>query len=665
MSKSISFLGDPAKGLVKEVRKNQLSMAGVVDDVISKGGTAVIEGPVGCGKSYAYLVPIILAGGRAVISTAKKSLQDQIVNKDIPAISKALGKDVKAAVAKGKATYVCPYTAEQRGLIDARYLTWARSSRYGDRAEYTGQAPRWAHLATAEQCVSKACPYFSKCGYIQIKKEIADAQIVVTNHNLLGQELKRIEPTYFGPKYNVLIVDEAHKLVEGLRSAFSHVASEHLMNDVVSDLKHSSMIVQGVPDMSKAWKNMFTTLLFSRGNDTVWTVRPPAFEDAHARDCFETISDVKRSIVSNMSALGLPNPSSASFWETFGPISANLSAAERSEAVLQALACGKLQRLELALSAVQGLPVKEMPLSATAEEKTAIGQYNKMIEENNVVYAKLDNNVLSVNATPVNMGPLIAERLKAISSLVITSATLAIGDSFNHLSEEMGVKPTHQLILPHTFDYHKQALLFIPKDIAPPGQATTQTQYLADLASYGEKLIVASKGNAFFLFTSTEDMNAVAATLTPRLEAIGIRCFVQGRDGQAGGILTQFLATDKSVLFGLKSFWEGVDVQGEKLRLVIIAKLPFPQEKDPVVAARKRKHGDQAFHRVNMTDMIIDLKQGAGRLIRSKEDRGVVALLDSRIWTKQYGQQVIRALPFTQRTSDTALTLSYLGRLAK
>lgn len=665
MSKSISFLGDPAKGLVKEVRKNQLSMAGVVDDVISKGGTAVIEGPVGCGKSYAYLVPIILAGGRAVISTAKKSLQDQIVNKDIPAISKALGKEVKAAVAKGKATYVCPYTAEQRGLIDARYLTWARSSKYGDRAEYPGQAPRWANLATAEQCVSKACPYFSKCGYIQIRKEVADAQIVVTNHNLLGQELKRVEPTYFGPKYNILIVDEAHKLVEGLRSAFSHVASEHLMNDVINDLKHSSMIVQGVPDMNKAWKNMFTTLLFSRGNDTVWTIRPPAFEDAHASDCFESIAEVKRSIVSNMSALGLPNPSSASFWETFGPISANLSSAERSEAILQALSCGKLQRLELALAAVQGLPVKEMPLSATAEEKTAIGQYNKMIEENNVVYAKMDNNVISVNATPVNMGPLIAERLKAISSLVITSATLAIGDSFGHLSEEMGVKPTHQLILPHTFDYHKQALLFIPKDIAPPGQAATQAQYLSDLATCGEKLIVASKGNAFFLFTSTDDMNAVAATLTPRLEGVGIRCFVQGRDGQASGILSQFLATDKSVLFGLKSFWEGVDVQGEKLRLVLIAKLPFPQEKDPVVAARKRKHGDQAFHRVNMTDMIIDLKQGAGRLIRSKEDRGVVALLDSRIWTKQYGQQVIRALPFTQRTSDTNLTITYLNRLAK
>lgn len=678
------FLLHGAHGLVKEVRPGQVEMARLVEKVISEKAIALVEGPVGIGKSFAYLVPAILSGKRVVISTAKKQLQHQLARKDLPFLAETIGKPVTVGLMKGKGNYACLVKAidlpeTTKGKKD--FIRWIGEQRYADLSELEGKKPHFWGDVTAEDCAGLACDKRGTCGYWKAKQEMKAAQVVIANHHVTAFDL-RFGPGKFLGKYNTLIIDEAHQAAAAFRGAFGKSISPFAVDRILRQIDRCGLSTGLENALKQVWKEMFDRVSHLDGEITA-----DPFEDAGERALsgLATIAKVAKEELSNEGGRNVGSD------DEEDPGRRSLS----SRGIQLDMLIRNLQRQQEALEQI------------------------KEPGENTVVYVTTsEKKYKTVHAAPITLGAYVGSKIHALDSAIITSATISIGGSFDDIKYQLGlnIKPPEQQVptgpvspaqaaammpyehkkiyemtLDSPFDYHRQARLYTPKHVplpvGPNADPTKRENYLHMLTQEIRQLLLASDGNAFVLFTSGQDLQTVYDRLMED-DLNGLTLITQGDDAE--GAFKQFMKTPRSAILGLKSFWEGVDVQGEKLRLVIITKLPFPLVSDPVIQARSRVVTKEAlgrglteqaangevFRRIQVPMMLTDLRQGAGRLIRSKTDKGVLAILDCRVWTgssartpnaiqgyEGYGAQAVKVIGFSQKTDKYELIETYLKNL--
>ncbi len=652
MATTEEYLSDSALGLVREVRQSQLQMALSVEEVVRDGGIYFAEGPVGVGKTYAYLVPGLLAGKRVVVSTPKKALQDQIVKKDLPTICEKLGIKPNFVVLKGKSNYACKLLAEPHHP-NSMYRDFLRFSKYGDKSDFDGTLPVWFNKAVADSCVGPKCQYASECGFIKLKKDLKDAKVVVINHSLLGADFYYGIGTMTGGPYEVLVIDEAHKLEEGVRSAFTLTITEKSAHEVIGFLHDSPFHFTYLLKLGSLWDSLFETVQNKHWKEP-HTREYPVFGQPEVDAVIRQLEKIRQEITD---IVGEESDGGALDPGTTIPL-------VRSR-----------QRISDIMRAVKTFQGQVVP------DETLL---NDAIMANTVLYGQGTGGHLSLFAAPISLASMLRENLKTIPAVVLTSATLAVDQRFDHLTRITGVEPSSSSILATSFDYAKQGVLYVPKHIEYTTRPKKGDQDHTDRYNNYIQLLIeecaflcnAAEGNAFILTTANDEMTRIYQGLQkacPNLRILMQTVRVPGLppigDGDPTSLLKQYMETDHSVLLGSKSFWEGVDVQGEKLRLVIIPKLPFPSVTDPVIDAKRKRYTERmiAFHQIDYVDMFTDLRQGVGRLIRSVNDRGVAAILDNRVWTKPYGGSVRRGLPFpvTATTWQREHIARYLPMVAK
>lgn len=682
------LLTDPAHGLVREARPPQLAMAASIEEVLRDGGAYFCEAPVATGKTYAYLLPALLAQGRrVVVATAKKGLQDQIVGKDFPTLKRVLKTPAATAIPlKGKGNYACRLSGMQILAKNpeggAAYMQFIRDNLYGDRAEYPGMPPRWWGSASAEDCAGKRCEHFDNCGYIRLKRDVSQSKLIVINHHVLGAEMYFGHGKLVGGPYDVLIIDEAHTLAAGIRSAFTHRVGEDSITALSDLLKRTSHTFPSIRRLLQPWNMMFEAVPNKHYQDAS-AKETPVFDAGLATtaiDGLRAVSVELSKIVKLYTEEAEPDEPSedsglndglAEFDEPMQGIEMDMAAqqAERDESKSREVAfltqaARRVDSLLRGLQTAQG--IVDPDLEVTDPEEQAMRR--ERILANTAVYATQDERGrFGINCAPVSVGGIAGKYFSSIKTIVVCSATLAVDGEFDHVTSMTGLAPAKTEILPTAFNYDAQGFVFVPRDLPAIGRThpdyVTVMQRRVDMAV---RLVELSDGGAFILTTANDELDAFTTALKERFPG---RTFAQGHrknpwDGDPNAALKLFRATPDSILIGSKSFWEGVDVPGGALRLVVMAKLPFPQYNDPIIKARERLAGASAFRDVQLVDMLIDLRQGVGRLIRSKDDRGCVAVLDSRIWDKSYGGAVRRALPWSNSaiTSDMAVCERYIPR---
>ncbi len=661
-----ALLSDSTLGLVRERRPSQLRMAAHVERVLAEGGAAFVEAGVATGKTFAYLLPALLAQGRRiVVATAKKQLQDQILGKDLPALATALGDRIHALLVddkgvpqliatplKGKGNYAC----RSLGLPashkdpDGLYDYFLTTSKYGDRADYPGYVPRWWGAATAEECVGKRCAQADECGFIRLKREATQSKIVVVNHHVLGAEMFFGLGKLVGGPYDVLIVDEAHKLADGIRAAFTNRVAEDSIESIVALLARTGSAFPMVKRLVAPW-----TAMFSNIPNRHW--REPALREIPAFGADQVVDDVLGALAASLGEIDKT-------LELFGDDDSQMESSVQRDLALMNQARRRLDSLERGVRIGQGRVVPK-----EGEDEMEFEQRREKLLANTAVYGSQDHQGnVQLFCAPIELGGIAKTYLSQIRSTVLCSATLAINGGFDHVSRMTGLTPLVTDVLPSPFDYDTQGFVYVPRDLPVVSRTADNYEQLGrERVERICKLVELSNGGAFVLTTANDELDAIATELKRRFPK---RTFVQGHrknqwDGDPQSVLVQYLGTPNAILVGSKSFWEGVDVVGGQLRLVIVAKLPFPQYGDPIVKARERV-AENAFRDVQMTDMLIDLRQGVGRLIRSKGDRGCVAILDSRVWTKSYGGAALAALPWSRDvvTSDLSVVEKYLPKYA-
>lgn len=664
-------------GLGKEVRPGQVLMGRLIEEAIQKKTVAFIEGPVGIGKSFGYAVPAILADKRVVISTAKKQLQHQLRD-ELPRLAEILGKPgYTVALLKGKSNYACRAKALDHIKKDGytAFALWLAMSEFGDITDYLGKPPAFWYETTAEDCIGSRCPQAHKCGYWKAKQQTKVARIVVANHYVVAYDLK------FGPKkllgdYDVLVIDEAHQADSAFRSAYS----VSLRNGYLRHLLRS-LDAAGITYPTKALEGTWQSA-FNRIRDLQGEVPRNPF-GTEGDDLKEHITDLEKVVAGELKELGIEH-----IIDDNGSLSDEDSPRRRSKITDDA----------------DGRMAHRLEAFATSLAKTRLTLRDlKEPGDNNVIFIppSQDHRYKQVTVAPISIGPMIGPKIRSLPTTVITSATIAVNDSFDDIKRRLGLEdpstpwegyvPPLEAVLETPFDYNRQALLYTPKDLPLPAQVNNPSRgsYLDSLASRISRLIKASDGNAFILFSSREDMREVHLRILE--DDLPNPIVIQGEDAEA--TFKEFKNTPRSALLGVKSFWEGINVEGSKLELVVITKLPFPNPSEPLIQAQTRQYIAQqvargmaaqdaekmVFNVFTIPAMLTDLRQGAGRLIRTQIDRGVLAILDSRIWTGStkrtprhdqknyvgYGAAAVKAIGYSQRTDDFNLVSRYLDMLRR
>ena len=617
-------------------RPFQLEMAQAVAQAIAGNSMLVAEAGTGTGKTVAYLVPALLSGGKVIISTGTKTLQDQLFDRDIPTVREALNVPVTIALLKGRANYVCHYHLE-RALDDGRLPSreevrhlgeiarFARTTTTGDKADCAGvpeNSGAWfLATSTRENCLGSQCPRYDGCFVMEARRKALEADVVVVNHHLFFADLALREEgvAELLPACNTVIFDEAHQLPETATLFFSESVSTTLLTGLARDARHEGAAAAKdytpLPEAAQALDKAARDLRLVFGQEGG---RFPARElDGNAG--FESGLDVVLVALDRLAG------------ELKGQ-------AERSEGLKRCW-----QR------------------ALTAAEQVEL--WRSGVDEARVKWVELFSHSLHLNSTPLSIAEIFGSRIEDHArAWVFTSATLSVNRDFGHYCGQMGLADARTASWDSPYDFAEQALLYIPARIPEPNTAA-HTEAVVDAAL---PLIEAAGGGAFMLFTSLRAMRLGYERLR---EAFGSRgldypLLLQG-EGSRSEMLVRFRDLGNAVLVGSQSFWEGVDVRGEALSLVVIDKLPFAPPDDPVLAARidrMNREGRSAFFEYQLPEAVITLKQGAGRLIRDESDRGVLMICDPRILTRSYGKRVLGSLPPMKLTRDGAEAAEFFTR---
>ena len=605
-----------------EERPSQRALSEAVERTLQQGGLLLAEAGTGTGKTLAYLLPAAELGRRVVISTGTKNLQEQLIDKDIPILARALGRDLDVAVMKGRGNYVCLLRLRSFGQAGSfrRFEEiplfravegWAPRTETGDRAEIADLpdgADFWREISAAsENCIGQACPDFDPCWVTRMRQRALEADLVVVNHHLLCADLAVKDGSYGQviPPYDTLVLDEAHLIEDVATQYFGVQVSSHrieeLGRDVERELKAASLDAREVRAEVEAIRNRSERFFRLLGHGHGRTLRPD--------------------------------------WMTS-------RVAEEAGALLS-----RLEGLRTALLAVTDRPEALTGLAGRAQTLKAELAFVLLAEDDSHVYfVEARGRGVFLKATPIDVSERLQEQLfGAVRAAVLTSATLAVDGRFDYLKSRLGIAEADELVLPSPFAFDEQAVLYVPRRMPEPRSPA----FVERAAEEVRHLLELNRGRAFVLFTSHANMNAVAELLAGRLD---YPILIQGEAPKAL-LLDTFRTTPGAVLFATASFWQGVDVVGDQLSCVIIDKLPFASPGDPVVAARidrLRNRGQNPFGEYQVPVAILMLKQGLGRLIRSASDRGILAVLDSRLLEKGYGHRFLESLPPARRVHDLA-----------
>lgn len=601
-------------------RPEQIAMAAEVSRALRSRGRLVVEAGTGTGKTYAYLVPVLLSGRRVIVSTGTRTLQDQLFRRDLPTVAAALGRPVRVALLKGRANYLCLHRlalAEQqaaaRGLRREIAVAlphvrdWAQTTRQGDIAElarFSESDPVWPWVtSTRDNCLGPDCPVFDRCHVMKARREAQAADVVVVNHHLLMADLV-LKEEGFGdllPGADAIVIDEAHQLPEVASAFLGFVVSGRQLQALARDLAAELVLSAPQIDVAASFAQTLDRQIFDL-QDALGTSRERHEFAQWPAPVIESLGSLQYSL----SELGK-----------------TLSSAAEQPGI------ASLRRRAVELSARLNLLAEH-----TDEESVA-----------SVRWAQVTGQNVSFHYVPVD----VAEQLGALigthsSTWICTSATLAVGEDFTHFTRRVGMKEPATALFGSPFDYGQQALLYLPKGLDAPS-SPRHTQQVVDAAL---PVLQASGGRAFLLFTSHRALREAAELLLQRLgSAPPFPVLVQG-DAPREVLLRRFREYGNAVLLGTSSFWEGIDVKGAALSVVIIDKLPFAVPDDPVLKARLaaiEQRGGNAFFEEQVPQAVIALKQGVGRLIRDRDDFGVIMLCDQRVRTRPYGRIFLRSLP--------------------
>jgi ATP-dependent DNA helicase DinG len=617
-----------------ESRREQQLMADWVGETLESRGMLAIEAGTGTGKTYAYLVPALLSGRQVIISTGTRTLQDQLFHRDLPTVSKALGRPVRVALLKGRANYLCRHRLNlsdampalpgmelpERKMI-ARIRKWSRSTTSGDLAEVKSlrdSDPAWSAVtSTRENCLGAECPEYSRCHVVLARREAQAADIVVVNHHLLLADLA-LKDEGFGellPGTEAVVLDEAHQVPEiaaqffGLSLAGRQCTA--FARDALVELTRAGLAQSAVRERLAALEDAIAqaqAAISGRGERIEWDALPEEFCAAleAAGECLARIAD-------DFAEMDSEDP--------------GLRQCRR-----RAVKLGETLRKLLDTEADSGLRWVEAGRGFT------------------------------LAFTPFEVATRLGELMRAQGGAwIFTSATLAVGDDFSHFLGRIGATGAASVRIDSPFDFERQVLLHLPTGMPDP----SSPGYTGRVLDEALPLVEAAGGRSFLLFTSHRALREAAR----RLEALpmfrnGFPLLVQG-EAPRETLLARFRELGNAVLLGTASFWEGVDVRGHALALVVIDKLPFAAPEDPLLKARLegiRRRGGNPFHDFQLPQAVLALKQGFGRLIRDREDFGVVVICDPRLRTRGYGAKFIASLPPARIAADGAEAAAFLRR---
>lgn len=646
-----------------EERPQQRQMAGLVAESMAEGGLLLVEAGTGTGKSLAYLVPAachsVGTGERVVVSTNTINLQEQLLKKDVPAVQALMaGEGPRACTLKGRRNYLCLHRfssllaseslTDLEALVASRLLVWLQTTATGDRAELKMTPEEevvWNRLsAEGADCLTKGSPFVADgaCFYQRARREAEAAHIVVVNHSLLLTDASLGGALI--PPYRHLIIDEAHHLEEEATRQFGFVCGERALRDLLERCEelpgHLQRGLRGLvaalgpqAQLAEASRMLRQAATAARGQVKEFSERLVAFMREHR----ERTEGDDRLLVNRASRAQPDWPALELAWEN---VRLPLQQVERALRLLAA-ALGEpeaagMPNLELVMAEVEAL-VREI-----REARDGVSVAIEQDDPFRIVWLerhRSDGTPL-VCWAPLNVGPSLRELLYAErDSVILTGATLQTQGGFQHLQRRLGLEDARTVALGSPFDFERAAVVLVPRDMPEP----SAPDYLEWLARAVVDLGLASRGRALVLFTSHNDLRVAHAAAAGPLRKAGIEALAQGADGSPGQLVQSLLSNPQTVLFGTSSFWEGVDVAGEALSLLVMARLPFTVPTEPVFQARSSEY-DRPFEEYAVPQAVLRFRQGFGRLIRTKSDRGVMVVLDRRIVSKRYGAAFLESL---------------------
>ena len=675
------------------VRVPQVEMAREVLAAIRERGTRVLEAGTGVGKTAAYLVPALLEGGKVIVSTGTKTLQDQLFHRDLPAIRAALAVPVTVALLKGRANYVCLYhlaRTEAEGLLASRQETrdlrevgrFAQLSASGDKSECATvpeHATIWARVtSTRDNCLGSECPHYTDCFVMKARRQAQDADVVVVNHHLFFADLMLREEgvTALLPSAQTVIFDEAHQLPHTATLFFGETVSTAQLLELCRDALAEGMAQardatnwpQALAPLERATRDL--RLCFAAGSQRM--AAGQIAEGSGFEAALDRLKTALAGVNELLAAQAERSPGLAQLFRRGAAISQQLhdwNAPERADEPelcwIDVLHTGVVlhrtpisvaelfRRQRLGLQSGQGDGAGDAEGSA---RPAGAGGAETAASDAPAPDAAVWHPLPSAAQPGADDTPPPAQP----QAWIFTSATLAVKQDFSHFTRDLGLDDARCQSWASPFDYPNQALLYVPEHLPEPN-TSGHTDALIDAAL---PLLRANRGRAFVLCTTHRAVERAAQRLRDAFEAAGDPYLVL-RQGEAarGLLLERFRDHGNAVLVGSQSFWEGVDVRGEALSLVVIDKLPFTPPDDPVLAKRLQllaQAGGNPFMEHQVPQAIITLKQGAGRLIRGETDRGVLMIGDTRLVTKPYGRRIWQSLPPMRRTRDEAVALDFI-----
>ena len=616
-------------------RPGQVELANAVDAAIRSGGVLIAEAGTGTGKTFAYLVPALLSGAKVIVSTGTKTLQDQLFDRDIPTVRRALNVPVSVALLKGRANYVCHYhlnrTRNEGRLASrdgARHLheiaRFARVSATGDKSELASvpeDAPIWAQVtSTRDNCLGADCPNYKECFVMEARKRALDADLVVVNHHLFFADivLRDEGAGELLPAANAVILDEAHQLPDTASLFFGESVSTAQLLELARDARVESIAnardFAPLPEAAQSLEQATRDLRIECGQAAGRTPATLLLKSNAFTAAFDQVRRRLRMLVERLEsqaerAAGLEN------------------CAQRGREIAQRLA------------------------------RWHEGDGGEMVR-----WVEVFTQSAALNSTPLSVASIFRRQVQADArAWIFTSATLAVGNDFAHFCARMGLEEAQTASWESPFDFDRQALIYLPRDMPDPNSP----QHTAAVVRCALPVIRAAGGRAFCLFTSLRAMREAHQLLRDAFSREGLEfpLLAQG-EGSRSDLLDRFRSLGNAVLVGSHSFWEGVDVRGDALSVVVIDRIPFSPPDDPVLKARIaaiERAGGSGFLEYQLPEAAITLKQGVGRLIRDETDRGILVLCDPRLTTRGYGRRILASLPPMRRTRELADAIGFFN----